>query len=167
MSCSKKPSPVKRVLISWLIVAAAFFAFGFIVGALAKEPETPKPVVTATEEPTKLTSLGEYRLTAYCGCAECCGQWGEDRPVDENDNQIVYTASQEIAQEGVTIAADTDILPFGTEVIINGHPYIVQDRGGAIEGKTIDIYFDTHQAAREFGIQHAEVFMKDGSGETF
>lgn len=77
----------------------------------------------------EIISLGEYRLTAYCGCSKCCGKWGENRPLDENGKPIVYTANMSIAKEGVTIAADINVLPYGTKVIIDGHEYIVQDRG--------------------------------------
>jgi 3D (Asp-Asp-Asp) domain-containing protein len=55
------------------------------------------------------------------------------------------------------VAADTDVLPFGTKVIIDGNTYIVQDRGGAIKGNRIDLYFDSHQEALNFGRQTKEV----------
>ena len=42
--------------------------------------------------------------------------------------------------------------PFGTKVEIKGMgTYIVQDRGGAINGNRIDIYFDSHSEALNFG----------------
>lgn len=68
--------------------------------------------------------------------------------------------NQTIAKEGVTIAADINVLPYGTAVIIDGHRYIVQDRGGSITGNKIDIYFESHQVALEFGIQYKEVFIE-------
>ena len=109
-----------------------------------------KPVVKTVEEPEKI-SLGKYKLTAYCACKKCCGK---------TDG---ITASGVKAKEGVTIAADTRILPFGTKVIIGGHEYTVQDRGGAIKGNRIDVYFDSHQTALEFGVQYKEIFtMKEG-----
>ena len=106
-------------------------------------------VVMNCEEPEKI-NLGEYKLTAYCACMKCCGK---------TDG---ITASGVKAKEGVTIAADKS-LPFGTKVIINGHEYTVQDRGGAIKGNKIDIFFDSHQAALEFGVQYKEIYMvKEG-----
>ena len=85
------------------------------------------------------------------------------RPLDSEGNPIVYTASGAVAKAGVTVAADTSVLPFGTVVVINGHEYIVQDRGGAIKGEKIDIYFDDHQEALKFGVQYAEVYVKGGN----
>lgn len=95
----------------------------------------------------EITNLGEYELTAYCACEKCCGK---------TDG---ITASGVKAVQGVTVAADTKIHPFGTKLFINGHKYIVQDRGGAIKGNKIDIYFDNHQEALEFGVQHKEIFL--------
>lgn len=106
----------------------------------------------------EIISLGEYRLTAYCGCSKCCGKWGENRPLDENGKPIVYTANMSIAKEGVTVAADINVLPYGTKVIIDGHEYIVQDRGGVINGNRIDIYFESHQDALNFGVQYKEIY---------
>ena len=122
---------------------------------------TPIAEETSVSEPvTHYKSLGEFRLTAYCSCEKCCGQWGANRPLDENGKPIVYTASGKIAQAGYTIAADKSIYPFGTILYINGQPYEVQDVGGAIKGNKIDIYFDNHQDALNFGVQYAEVFVE-------
>lgn len=110
----------------------------------------------------KLISLGEFRLTAYCGCSKCCGIYGENRPVDEYGKTIVETAGGYRAVEGVTVAADIRLLPYGTKVIIDGHEYIVQDKGGVINGNRIDIYFENHQDALNFGVQYKEVFMMEG-----
>lgn len=122
---------------------------------------TPIDEETSVSEPvTHYKSLGEFRLTAYCSCEKCCGKWGVNRPLDKNGKPIVYTASGKIAQAGYTIAADKSIYPFGTILYINGHPYEVQDVGGAIKGNKIDVYFDNHQDALNFGVQYAEVFIE-------
>lgn len=109
------------------------------------------PVEAAEVNPVvQKISLGEYKLTAYCDCVKCCGK---------TDG---ITASGVKATEGVTVAADRS-LPFGTKIYIDGHEYTVQDRGGAIKGNKIDVYFDSHQDALEFGVQYKEIFtMKEG-----
>ena len=48
-------------------------------------------------------------------------------------------------------------MPFGTQVIINGHTYTVQDRGGSIQGKRLDLYFENHQDAKIWGRRTLEV----------
>lgn len=127
----------------------------------AEESVSESPVAAHTDiEPYGLWSLGEYKLTAYCSCEKCCGYWATIRPVDSEGNPIVYTADGSVAKHGVTVAADKDI-PFGTVLMIDGHEYTVQDRGGAIKGKRIDIYFDSHEAAKEFGVKYMEIFLKE------
>lgn len=103
---------------------------------------------TEKRESSKPTSnsLGVYEVTAYCACSSCCGK---------SDG---VTASGTQATAGRTIAADTNVLPFGTKVKINGIIYTVEDRGGAIKGNRIDIYFDSHEEALAFGRQRVEVF---------
>lgn len=103
-------------------------------------------------------SLGEYKLTSYCACEKCCGYWATIRPMDENGEPIVYTASGAVARQGVTVAADTDILPYGTVLLIGGEEFIVQDCGGGVNGKHIDIYFEDHQAAVAFGVRHETIY---------
>lgn len=63
-------------------------------------------------------------------------------------------------KEGVSIAADTSIFPYGTELIIDGHIYTVQDCGSAIEGNKLDIYFNNHNDAKEHGIQYKKVYIQ-------
>ena len=41
----------------------------------------------------------------------------------------------------------------GTEVEIDGHIYIAQDVGGAVSGNRIDLYFDSHEDALQWGVQ--------------
>ena len=112
-----------------------------------------------TNQAIEPVSLGEFRLTAYCSCELCCGKWALNRPVDKDGNEIVYGAIGEKLSEGYSIAVDPSIIPYRTEVIINGHTYKAQDCGGAIKGNRIDIYFEDHQAALNFGVQYAEVFV--------
>lgn len=101
-----------------------------------------------------LTSLGTYKITAYCACQKCCGK-------SPDDPRYGITATGTRATQGRTIAADPKVLPYGTVVVINGHEYVVEDCGGAIDGKEIDMYFDSHQEAREWGNQYWEVFTYD------
>lgn len=92
-------------------------------------------------------------VTAYCGCAQCCGV------------STGITASGTHATSGRTIAAWSG-LPFGTKVYFpalagnsNGGVYVVEDRGGAISSGRIDIYFDSHSAALAFGRRTMEAYI--------
>lgn len=108
-----------------------------------------------TNQAIEPVSLGNFKLTAYCSCQLCCGKWANNRP-----NGIVYGAIGEELKEGYSIAVDPTVIAYRTEVIINGHTYKAQDCGGAIKGNRIDVYFDDHQTALNFGVQYAEVFIK-------
>lgn len=121
------------------------------------------PAYIEIEEPAEpeIENLGEYKITHYCSCPSCCNEWGENRPTDENGNEIVVTASGAIAEAGTTIAVDPDVIPLGTKVIINGQEYIAQDVGGAIQGNRIDIYCNSHDEAIQRGVIYSTVY-KEG-----
>lgn len=106
-------------------------------------------------------SLGEFKITAYCSCRKCCGVWAKNRPLDENGKEIVYTASGERAEAGKTIAVDTSVIPFGTEVRIGDTVYTAQDTGSAVKGNVIDIYFDSHEDAVKHGAKYLEVEVRN------
>lgn len=94
-------------------------------------------------------SLGKYVITAYCTCRVCCGVYsGGNR-----------TASGTVPTSNRTIAVDTSVIPFGTKVVINGQVYVAEDRGGAIKGKRIDMFFMTHKEALRWGRRTMEVFL--------
>ena len=106
-------------------------------------------VVPVVEEPEpQVTSLGKFGLTAYCACSDCCGIWSDG-----------YTASGAKAVQGVSVAVDPKVIPMGTKLIIDGHEYIAQDTGSSIKGNRIDVYFDSHQEAFDFGVRYKEVFV--------
>jgi 3D (Asp-Asp-Asp) domain-containing protein len=91
-----------------------------------------------------MTYKGEFYTTSYCPCEICCEVYALNRPV-VNGKQIVFTAYGYVAQEGITIATDPDIIPPGTKVYIEGIGVrVAQDVGGAIKGYDIDIYFEDH-----------------------
>jgi len=98
------------------------------------------------EDIPELTELGTFKLTAYCACSTCCGK---------SDG---ITASGTKATAGRTVAVDRSVIPFGTELYINGNTYTAEDTGGAVKGNVIDIFFNTHEEAQSFGTKYAKVF---------
>lgn len=106
-------------------------------------PEQENP--SADAEP-KVEHLGKFRLTAYCTCEKCCGEWADG---------ITYTGTE--ATPGRTIAVDPRVIPLGSTVLVNGVEYTAEDIGGAIKGKRIDVLFPSHREALEFGVQYAEI----------
>lgn len=103
--------------------------------------------------------LGEFSITAYCPCEKCCGQYGVNRPIDENGDLIVYGAYGQRLEAGVSIATDPNVIGFNQDVYINGVVYKAHDTGGNIKGNQIDIYMTDHDEAIEFGVQYADVYL--------
>jgi 3D (Asp-Asp-Asp) domain-containing protein len=98
-------------------------------------------------------SYGSFCCTAYCICTECCGKL-------PTDPAYGITATGTRAEQGRTIAVDPNVIPYGTEVLINGHTYIAEDTGSAIYGKRIDICFTSHAEALAFGVKYIDVYAK-------
>ena len=106
--------------------------------------------------------IGNFVLTAYCPCVECCGEWAYGRPLDENGKEIVYGSSGQRLEQGVSIAVDPSVITYGTRVEIDGGIYIAQDCGGAIKENRIDVYFENHSDALSFGVQTKPVYIIEG-----
>lgn len=116
---------------------------------------TPSVAIAENEPTTQPEEWIDAVATAYCPCERCCGSWALNRP-----DGIVYTASGAEAVQGVTIAADWSIYPPGTVLFVEGlGEMVVQDRGGAIQGQKIDVYFESHDDALQFGRQNVRFYI--------
>jgi 3D (Asp-Asp-Asp) domain-containing protein len=95
----------------------------------------------------------QMKVTAYCPCSKCCGSSADG-----------ITASNHRIEAGDTFAAADRKYPFGTKMIIpgydNGRLVEVLDRGGAITGNHIDVFFPTHEQARQWGVKYINVSIK-------
>jgi 3D (Asp-Asp-Asp) domain-containing protein len=127
-----------------------------LLRALPPAPEAPTitaaPALIRPPTPPVLTS-GRTRMmlmevTAYCACHRCCGPRAQG--ITASGRRVSYNG-------GRFVAADTKILKFNTKLMIPGYannqPVEVIDRGGAIKGNKLDVYFATHQEARKWGRQ--------------
>ncbi len=145
-----------------IIAAACGLAIGLLAAGgilwcelLAKEAEAAKAFTLPQmeevmpqirQQDAAQTQEQTFTVTAYCPCEKCCGAYANG-----------YTATGEKATQGVTVAADPDVLPMGTEIQIDGHTYTVQDTGGAIAGNRLDLYFDSHDDALQWGVREKVV----------
>lgn len=112
--------------------------------AAAAEAEAAAAEEAAREEMlANAEYLGTFTLTAYCNCASCCGTEGN------------ATASGVMPTSGHTVAMGG--IDFGTKLLINGTVYTVEDRGTPYGH--VDIYMDSHDAALQFGMGSAEVYL--------
>ena len=99
------------------------------------------------DQPVGSTAYGEplyslqVNVTHYCACSKCCGS-----------NADGYTASGKAVQRGMV--AMSSHYPFGTQIMINGIMYTVEDRGGSgIENDIgrVDIFVPDHNEALRLG----------------
>ena len=105
-----------------------------------------KPIEAVQQNVRKTITV---TVSAYCK---------ENYPHICNDGDATYTATMTTPTAGRTIAVDPTIIPYGTEVDIEGIGIrIAEDCGGAIKGNRIDLLFDTHQEALNFGMQTKSV----------
>ncbi|MFI4916836.1 MAG: 3D domain-containing protein [Phycisphaerales bacterium JB060] len=143
-------------------------------GAVQEEAQNPiiEPTVLATPAPLSLegqvepdTSLRWFngrpvrpartitmKVTAYSADAASC------YPFADGQTATLHSVD---ANGGFLVAADTDLLPFGTMLSIDGYSQgrvvPVLDRGGAIKGNRLDLLFPSHQAALEWGVRTLDV----------
>lgn len=92
-----------------------------------------------------ITNLVVATISSYCICKACCGP-----------NAKGITANGKTPQGNHTIAASRKI-PFGTQCVIDGISYTVEDRLAKRFDDRFDVFMPSHEAARQFGIKHRTV----------
>jgi 3D (Asp-Asp-Asp) domain-containing protein len=128
----------------------------FMLAACATRPKPPRGV-----RPVERTMT----TTGYCDCQKCCN-WKRNwlfRPVIASGpskgkpKDVGITASGSKAKPG-TVAADTGRYPFGTVVHVPGYGYgRVEDRGSAVRGEHLDLFFKSHKEALKWGRRTSRV----------
>lgn len=94
---------------------------------------------TRAEETIDNSGWIKFTATFYDNCIQCCGK------------TTGKTASGTIATAGRTVAMPSSY-KFGTKIQIQGMgTYVVEDRGGAINGNRIDIFVNSHAEALRLG----------------
>lgn len=161
----RKADASARIAAVCLFLAVLLILFAVLTVKTTGQPYTGEPPVVdnkllSEDKPAEGCAvldigepLGEFKLTAYCPCMKCCGK---------TDG---ITATGTLAAEGRTIAVDPRVIPYGSIVTIyfadgTNHTYTAEDCGGAIRENRIDVFFDDHQAALQFGVQSAYVYME-------
>lgn len=91
-------------------------------------------------------------VSAYTAGYESCGKL-------PSHPAYGITANGNKVRKGI-IAADTNVLPFGTKVYIEDLGiFVVDDTGSAIKGNRIDIYMDNLDEAVKFGRQNKKLII--------
>ncbi len=127
----------------WVVQESRFYIPKYI-----RPPKGVPPVVV------------EMKTTSYCHCRRCCSyRWFLFIPYQKTGaftfrlKHVGITSSGTLARPG-TIAADPAFYPYGTIMHIPGYGYgRVEDTGGAIKGRHIDLYRPHHRLARQWGVR--------------
>nr|AYQ74596.1 DUF348 domain-containing protein [Cohnella candidum] len=91
--------------------------------------------------------ISNVTLTAYSAGFASTGK-------SKGDSGYGITASGTTVKEGRTIAVDPDVIPMGWWVYIEGIGFRrAEDTGSAINGKKIDVYYDSESRAERFGLK--------------
>lgn len=141
----------RGILPLFLVVLLALWAPG-----CASRPKPPRGVQPVAHAVT---------TTAYCPCKQCCN-WKRNwvgravvasGPAKGQRKQVGVTAAGTKAKPG-TIAADTGRFPMGTVIHVPGYGYgRVEDRGSAVRGDHLDLFFKSHKDALQWGRRQQQV----------
>ena len=101
--------------------------------------------IAAITQAAKGRSIGKFKAYAYSH--------------DCDPSNITKAGTTPVV--GRTIAADWSVLPRGTRVRIGNSDtiYVVEDTGGNIKGRTIDIYMNNDSEARAHGVRYPELYI--------
>ena len=104
--------------------------------------------------PIRQARILKMKVTAYSPDEKSCGKHADGITAS---GYSVWTNAMKL------VAADTDMLPFGTLLSIPGYDNAnivpVLDRGSAIKGNRLDVLYPTHEAALEWGVQELDVIV--------
>lgn len=97
--------------------------------------------------------LGTFVVTAYTA-----GYESTQKKPGQKGYGITYSGTT--VEEGRTIAADLSVLPVGTRIYIEDvGERTVEDKGGGVKGKHIDLYIADLDEALDWGKQKKDVYV--------
>lgn len=118
---------------------------GVLAARVSRDQQAREEQAAAYEALGAWAYLGEFTITAYCPCEDCCGRWADG-----------VTASGIPAGPGI-VAVDRSVIPLGSTVVIDGQRYLAADTG--VTGNRVDVCVTDHAQAEMFGVQSAEVWV--------
>ena len=111
--------------------------------------DSNQTIADLKNEEYELIYMGDFKISYYCNelYLHTCGGTGT-------------TASGKKTEVGVTAAADWSVLPKGSMVYIENVGFReIQDKGGAVKGKHIDVLVDLHSEAQKLGVDSEGVWL--------
>jgi 3D (Asp-Asp-Asp) domain-containing protein len=133
-----------------------------------KEPKISSK--KAINQPLRLEEAidwSKYPSTVVVATGYTAGVESTGKTPDHPEYGITYSGVRVKRDLYSTIAADLDIFPIGTILFIPGYGYgVVADKGGAIKGNRLDLYYDTVEDVYKYwGKKKVQVYIvKKGDG---
>ena len=135
-------------LICWIVILIIIILAIFCFVTRKSSPSVALEINSFSSIEPSGAIYKQMEVTAYCPCEICCGEFTDEITASGVDVNDFY---------GLLIAAPPEY-SFGTVMDIPGYGIAtVQDRGGAIQGNRLDVYFSTHQEALNWGRQKLKV----------
>jgi len=156
---------VRKTFVSLLIILALESTYYQVTGIKAADSNsadqsisTLQTSVQAIEDGYKLTKYERARViaTGYTAGKESTG-----KTLSHPAYGVTYSGVKVKRDLYSTIAADLDVFPLGTILWIPGYGYgVVADKGGAIKGNRLDLYYETvDDVYAEWGKKELDVYI--------
>lgn len=118
------------------------------------EEGTRTTFVSSRGQVTRFVRALTMTATAYDATFESCGK----HPGDPNYG-ITYTGLK--VRPGI-VAVDPKVIPLGTYLYVEGYgEALAADKGGAIKGNRIDLYFESPKDVARYGRKTVKVYILD------
>jgi 3D (Asp-Asp-Asp) domain-containing protein len=166
-----------RLFMTGLLCAALLVTFEAISGLRAadfkewyEKRHTAHAAIMKAERETleQAVDWSKYRSITVKATGYTAGVESTGKHPNHPQYGITYSGVRVKRDLYSTIAADLNIFPIGTVLFIPGYGYgVVADKGGAIKGNALDLYYETVQDVyKRWGKKELKVYIiKIGNGK--
>jgi len=150
-------------------LGAGFQPIPKAVNTAAKEEAAPTDAaVTNTPALEDAFDWSKYPIKKVVATGYTAGYESTGKDSNHPEYGITYSGVMVKRDLFSTVAADLDIFPIGTILFIPGYGYgVVADKGGAIKGNRVDLYYETvDDVYNNWGKKEIDVYViKMGDGK--
>lgn len=116
----------------------------------------PEGTISTEELAGRVQVLEDCRITYYCPCVQCCGQWADG-----------ITASGEPFRPWETLAVDPEVIPLGSRVCLlweDGRELWCRAVDTGVTGNHVDLGVRSHEEALSLGVGTVTVYWEKSNG---
>ena len=156
---------VRKTFVSLLIILALESTYYQVTGIKAANSNSADQSISALQMSVQAIEDG-YKLTKYerarvIATGYTAGKESTGKTLSHPAYGVTYSGVKVKRDLYSTIAADLDVFPLGTILWIPGYGYgVVADKGGAIKGNRLDLYYETvDDVYAEWGKKELDVYI--------